>query len=302
VSEIELRSEAHHLTAQMNFARALASGTMLPDAYRNQPANVLIAIGLGQSMGLSPAESLYRIAVIKGKPTASAELIAANVRKSGHKLRVLTDEQAMSVTATIVRADDPDFEFKVTRDLAWAQSMGLDRNDNYRKQPLTMLQWRAITAVARLACPEALYGVSYTPDEMYDMGGGPQQVDSERVDTPDPSPAPAAGQPEGARDEAGTETSGQPDAMDRDDRPGEALLLNTSSKLAKAMYASINEAGIPKDEVPDLYAAVTGREVASSKELTEDEARAVLRALDEREKDTPLIDVTDAEIVEEQPA
>lgn len=301
MSEIELRSEAHHLTAQMNFARALASGTMLPDAYRNQPANVLIAIGLGQSMGLSPAESLYRIAVIKGKPTASAELIAANVRKSGHKLRVLTDEQAMSVTATIVRADDPDFEFKVTRDLAWAQSMGLDRNDNYRKQPLTMLQWRAITAVARLACPEALYGVSYTPDEMYDMGGGPQQVDSERVDTPAPdsSPAPDASQSEPAVDEAtGT---GNPE-QDGERSAGEAALLNTSSKLAKAMYAAIREQGIPKDEVSDLYLAVTGREVASSKELTEDEARAVLRALDEREKDTPLIDVTDAEIVEEQPA
>jgi hypothetical protein len=301
VSEIELRSEAHHLTAQMNFARALASGTMLPDAYRNQPANVLIAIGLGQSMGLSPAESLYRIAVIKGKPTASAELIAANVRKSGHKLRVLTDEQAMSVTATIVRADDPDFEFKVTRDLAWAQSMGLDRNDNYRKQPLTMLQWRAITAVARLACPEALYGVSYTPDEMYDMGGGPQQVDSERVDTPAPdsSPAPDAATSEPAVDEAAGTGNPEPDVQQR---AGEAPLLNTSSKLAKAMYAAIREQGIPKDEVPDLYAAVTGREVASSKELTEDEARAVLRALDEREKDTPLIDVTDAEIVEEQPA
>ena len=31
-----------------------------------------------------------------------------------------------------------------------------------------MLQWRASTAVARLACPEALYGVAYTADEMAD--------------------------------------------------------------------------------------------------------------------------------------
>ena len=29
--------------------------------YRNNPANVIIAVGLGASMGLSPAESLYRI-------------------------------------------------------------------------------------------------------------------------------------------------------------------------------------------------------------------------------------------------
>lgn len=169
---------ATDLTAQMDYARAVSSASMLPENYRGKPADILLAVGLGQSMGLSPAESLYRISVIKGKPTASAELIAANVRKAGHKLRVLTDEQGKRVKATIVRADDPDFSFEVIRDLEWAKSMGLDKNDNYRKQPLTMLQWRAITAVARLACPEALYGVSHTPDEMYDMGDRPAATTS----------------------------------------------------------------------------------------------------------------------------
>ena len=130
------------------------------------PANVMIAVGLGQSMGLSPAESLYRISVIKGKPSASAELIASNVRRAGHRLRVRGDET--TCTATIIRADDPDYEFSVTRDLAWAQRMGLANENNYKRQPGTMLQWRAITAVARLACPEALYGVAYTPDEITD--------------------------------------------------------------------------------------------------------------------------------------
>jgi hypothetical protein len=74
----------------------------------------------------------------------------------------------MSVTASIWRSDDPEFEHTVTRDADWAKSMGLLNNDNYKKQGQTMLEWRAITAVARLACPEALYGVSYTPDEMHD--------------------------------------------------------------------------------------------------------------------------------------
>lgn len=175
MTEIVRAAEApqHNLTAQMDFAKALSSAAMLPDSYRGKPADILLAMGLGQSMGLSPAESLYRIAVIKGKPTASAELIAANVRKAGHKLRVVTDEAGKRVKATIIRADDPDFPFEVIRDMAWATQMGLDKNDNYRKQPTTMLQWRAITAVARLACPEALCGVQYTPDEMYE--GEPQR-------------------------------------------------------------------------------------------------------------------------------
>ena len=180
-TDLAIHTPGGDLADQMNYAKAAASASMLPDAYRGKPADILIAVGLGQSMGLSPAESLYRINVIKGKPTASAELIAANVRKAGHKLRVRGDEK--SCTATVIRADDPEFPFEVTRDTEWARQMGLLDNANYKKQPGTMLQWRAITAVARLACPEALYGVAYTPDEMYDLDGGrrPEQPAQRRT-------------------------------------------------------------------------------------------------------------------------
>lgn len=165
---------------QIDYAKAVANSDIIPAAYRGKPANIIIAEGFGMAMGLSPAESLYRINVIKGKPTASAELIAAQVRKAGHKLRLKKDEAAQSVTCTIVRADDPDYPISVTRDRAWAERMGLANNDNYRKQCLTMLTWRAITACAREACPEALYGVAYTPDEMEDME--PVQVRAEAVE------------------------------------------------------------------------------------------------------------------------
>lgn len=154
---------------QMQFAQLVTEGSMVPKDYKGQPANAMIAIGLGQSMGLSPAESLYRIDVIQGKPTASAELIASNIRKAGHVLRVEVDEQNTSVRATVYRADDPVFAHTVTRDMNWAKQMGLVSKDNYKRQPLTMLQWRAISGVGRLACPEALYGVQYTPDELGDI-------------------------------------------------------------------------------------------------------------------------------------
>lgn len=170
------------LRDQLAYAQTLAQGSLVPQSYRNNPANILVAMGLGQSMGLSPAESLYRINVIQGKPTASAELIAAQVRKAGHKLRIVKDEEAQSVTATIVRRDDPDYPISETRDAAWAQRMGLAGKDNYRRQPMTMLTWRAITAVAREACPEALYGVAYTPDEMEDFSSA----------APQPAPRPVA--------------------------------------------------------------------------------------------------------------
>ena len=240
------------LREQMDYARAITDHqrgqSILPDVYRGNPANAVIAIGLGQAMGLSPAESLYRINVINGKPSASAELIAANVRKAGHILRVRGDER--SCTATIHRSDDPDFEFSVTRDHEWAKRMGLAGNSNYQKQPGTMLQWRAITAVARQACPEALYGVQYTPDEVSEVAGSGQRarvtVESLRADT---SEVPV-------------------DAEVIDEAP-EPLDL-------APMWAALNAASIPKGEQVEFIGQFLGRDITGAADLTAEDVSAVI--------------------------
>lgn len=196
--------QAMTVAEQMQYADVICKGSLVPQAYRGNPANVLIAMDFGRSMGLSPAESLYRITVINGKPTASAELIAANVRRAGHRLRVSKDEKARSATVEIIRADDPDYTFSATWDMAKAQQAGLSGKDNWKKYPLAMLTARAITECARDACPEALYGVVYTGEE---MGGDlpaqqpqqqpaqPQEAYSVEVVDGEPQPQEAVPQP-----------------------------------------------------------------------------------------------------------
>ncbi len=61
----------------------------------------------------------------------------------------------------------------------------------------------------------------------------------------------------------------------------EPLLLATSSKLAKAMYAGINGLGITDADRLPFIISVIGREIGSTKEMTEIEARAVLARVDE---------------------
>lgn len=64
------------------------------------------------------------------------------------------------------------------------------------------------------------------------------------------------------------------------DRPMESLLLNTSSALAKRMYATFNDAGITeRDDRLKYVSDVVGREVSSSSEMTEADASAVIDAL-----------------------
>lgn len=235
------------LQSQIQWAKLAEASDIIPDSYRGKPANILVAVGFGASMGLSPAESLYRISVIKGKPTMSAELIAAQVRSAGHKLRIRKDEQAQSVTATVVRSDDPDYPISVTRDLAWAKSMGLANNQNYQKQAMTMLTWRAITAVAREACPEALYGAGYTPDELQDI---PDDVhahvepdtEAAEIDPVEPSP---------------------------------------SKEDCKHIAELMKQGGVTDKETASLaFHALTGRDITSTSELTMVEAEQLLSAPD----------------------
>ena len=259
----------HHnstdLAQQMDYAKAVSSAAMLPQAYRGKPADIMLAVGLGSAMGLSPAESLYRIDVIQGTPTAGAELIASNVRKAGHTLRVRVDEQNMSVTATVIRKDDPDFEHTVVRDMKWAQQMGLDKKDNYRKQPLVMLQWRAITAVARLAASEALYGVGHTADELADTRPAPAPQQSVSVASLTQQATPA------------TETEPEPPAQTETLPMGDE---QDGRYWRKRLFATLNERGITDaDEQRQGIGHIVNREITSRSELTEDDAQKVVEHL-----------------------
>lgn len=177
------------ISEQKDLANLYAESTLLPEAYRKKPADIFVAVTLGQSVGLSPIQSLAEINVIKGKPTMSATLIAAQVRRAGHKLRIEVEETPGKECAicTIIRRDDPEHPFVSKRDRAWAQRMGLLNNSNYIKQPATMLKKRAITDCARDACSEALCGIDYTPDEMSDFDDVEATVEEHEEPTKSPN-------------------------------------------------------------------------------------------------------------------
>lgn len=152
------------LPERMRYAGALAESGLIPQAFRKQPANVLVAIEYGHALGIAPIVALSEINVISGTPSLSASLMAALARQAGHKVRVTGD--ATSATCTIVRSDDPDFEHSATWDKKKAQDAGLWGKGHWSKDPATMLRWRAISECVRFACSEVLGGLKYTPEEV----------------------------------------------------------------------------------------------------------------------------------------
>lgn len=191
---------AGHLTERMRYAQALAAADLLPSQYRAKPANVLLAMEYGLALGLDTVTAIQQVHIIEGRPSASAQLLAALVRRAGHRLRVSGDDQR--AVAEIIRYDDPEFTFRAEWTIERAAAANLASRDQWKKYPAAMLKARAITEVARDACPEVLSGVSGTADALEhdahaDLADEPRVVAStgeiiEDADLADDAPEPPA--------------------------------------------------------------------------------------------------------------
>ena len=199
---IAVRSQqASTLTAKVEYAKTLSDSGLLPGAYRKNPPNILWALEYGEMLGLSPMAAMTGVHVIEGKPTASAGLISALVRRAGHKLRVFGDTK--KATCQIVRCDDPDYTFEVTwtlkrnsDDNPSAEEAGLLGKPVWKQYGASMLKSRAITQCARDACEEALYGLHYTAEELGAEVDGDGNVLGGTVQGSPGGLAPAPAQPE----------------------------------------------------------------------------------------------------------
>lgn len=262
----ELATIPAPLTDKMEYAKALAHSNLLPEQYRGNPANLLYALEYADALGVAPINAITSIHVIKGKPTASADLIAGLVRKAGHKLRISGDDTF--ALAQIIRQDDPDFTYEARWDLAKARAAGL-QTQTWKQYPAAMLRARAITEVARMGASDALFGCIYTPEEVgaqVDADGTPvvQAGTSPMQRLNNVAPIAEFDEPTDVTDAEVIEDG--PDTI----TPAQIKKLNTV----------VSKLGLDRDQKINGLRMVTGREVESSKDLTKAEANAAIDSLE----------------------
>lgn len=202
----ELVKADAYATASLDERRAYVSaiaqaGDLLPRSLwvgnQPSPAKVLLLAETGSMLGLHPMAALQSIHIIEGKPTLSANLLAALVRRAGHRLRVTTKgawaDGSFVARAVLVRSDDPEFEFVVEWTKARATTAGLAGRGNWNKYPEAMAKARAITEVIREGAPDVTIVAAYTPEE---LGAAEVTEDGEvvvlKASTPTQASTPAA--------------------------------------------------------------------------------------------------------------
>lgn len=317
-TELEIRKAAP-LAEKVEWVKLMATASLLPVQYRDNPGNLFYAVEFADSLGVDRINAITSIHVIQGKPTASADLIAGLVRKAGHKLRITGDDT--KAVAQLIRSDDPDFTFEAVWDVEKATAAKLWGTDTWKKYPAAMLRARAITEVVRMGASDSLYGVIYTPEELgatVDAEGEPVQK-SERVKrskkapdfdmtkpdadaaevtgresgAPDPAPTPASAPSQSADgsggDDSETPSPGTPDPSPDEDGAFPAEVVEDEVEAEPRLTAgqrSGTQAHFMRlgvvDRTERIYTVgvLIGRKVESVNDLSRSEAAGLLVVLE----------------------
>ena len=152
----------------MKAASMLAESNMVPNAYKGQPGDTLVAMMMGSELGLNPIQSLQNIAVINGRPCIYGDAMLALVQNhpSFSSIDESFDSSTMTATCTVTRKSSK--PHTQTFSQADATTAGLwSKQGPWQTSPKRMLCMRARGFALRNQFADALLGL-ITTEEAYD--------------------------------------------------------------------------------------------------------------------------------------
>jgi hypothetical protein len=127
-------------------------------------AQAIVKILYGREIGFGPITSMMNVYIVDGRPSLSAQIMAAAIQKSKryhYRVRTWT-----ATECRIAFFDGSESLGESSFSMAEAATAKLSTKDNWVKYPKSMLWARAMSLGARAYCSEVFGGVIYTPDEL----------------------------------------------------------------------------------------------------------------------------------------
>ena len=149
------------LTEAMDFAKMMADSELVPKSFRGKPGDVLIAVQMGNEVGLQPMAAIQNIAVINGKPgiygdAGKAILLAAGCVIEEDDIEII--KRTGRARCKITRGNRPPVERTYCIDNA--KTAGLwNKEGPWRTNPERQMAWRAFWFAARDAASDLLKGL-----------------------------------------------------------------------------------------------------------------------------------------------
>lgn len=171
-------SEGVFLDVQMfehaqRVSKMLAASTMVPEQFRNNVGNCMIALNFASRTRLDPAMVMQKMYIIKGRPGIEGQLVIALINNSGRfsplQFRFSGEGKAKQCTAFATdiksgQACEQTVTWKMVESEGWNKKQG----SKWNTMPELMFQYRAAAFFGRLYCPEVLLGMP-TREELIDI-------------------------------------------------------------------------------------------------------------------------------------
>lgn len=291
-----------------NFAEKLCRTPLVGSVYRGKPADAAVAILYGAELGLNPIQSLQNIFTVHGTPAIYARTMVALLKVKGYRIDPIesSDEsvtvvgysptgQEVECTWTIERAKKAGYVPEIDPDTGKYKTNGNDKlagNMKYLTDPQAMLYAKAAAEVCRKLAPDVLLGIAHSAEDI-ESEPAPVRVTSERVtvaEVANHSGPSAAGvpvvnwEPPAEHADGGTspvmdadpvETPASDSAPAAEVEPPAEPMCTTAQQRKLAIL--LDQHGVKqRDDKLAYLREQFKREFASSKELTKDEASALI--------------------------
>ena len=152
-------------------AKALSASDLVPQQYKNNVANTLVALEIANRIGASPLMVMQNLNIIHGRPSWGSSFIIAANNGSGKftALRFVGDlakgiKAVCQEKATGELLEGP----TVTMDMAKAEGWLDKAGSKWKTMPELMMRYRAAAFFGRLYAPEITMGMHST-EEVVDI-------------------------------------------------------------------------------------------------------------------------------------
>ena len=157
-------------------ARAMSASSLVPDAYRDNVPNVLIAMETAQRIGASPLAVMQNLHIVQGKPGFSSSFLIATVNASGRftPLRFRwegttgKDDFGCRAYAADKETGEECLGALINWEMVKAEGWASKNGSKWKTMPEQMLRYRAAAFFGRLYAPEIMMGMQ-TAEELNDV-------------------------------------------------------------------------------------------------------------------------------------
>jgi hypothetical protein len=152
-------------------AKALSASDLVPQHYKNNVANTLVALEIANRIGASPLMVMQNLNIIHGRPSWGSSFIIAAINGSGKftALRFVGDlakgiKAVCQEKATGELLEGPTVTMEMAKAEGWLDKAG----SKWKTMPELMMRYRAAAFFGRLYAPEITMGMHST-EEVVDI-------------------------------------------------------------------------------------------------------------------------------------